>query len=83
MTSRLLYLLRTPSVDPLIQQDHPADDTTVVLLHDAVRLHDLPASRVFALAEDAAERDVNPSVPAISYKELLNLVFTADRVVVL
>lgn len=83
MPSRLLYLLRAQTVDPLLAHDHHADDTTVVLLHDAVRLQEVPASRVFALDEDAAARGVSPSVPAISYRDLLELVFEADRVVVL
>lgn len=83
MSSTLLYLLRTHATDLLIQDAHPTDDTTVVLLHDAVTLKDVPATRVFALAEDAAERGIAPSAPAISYKELVDLVFQADRVVVL
>lgn len=83
MASTLLYLLRTQTVDPLIQETQPGVDTTVVLLHDAVTLQDLPASRIFTLAEDAAERGVRPTAPVISYKQLLDLVFEADRVVVL
>ena len=83
MASTLLYLLRTQTVDPLLQKAQPGVDTTVILLHDAVRLQNVPASHVYALAEDAAQRGVKPSAPAISYRELLDLVFQADRVVVL
>lgn len=83
MASTLLYLLRTQTLDPLIQHAQPDVDTTVVLLHDAVGLQNVPASRVFALADDATQRGVTPSAPAISYKELLDLLFQADRVVVL
>ncbi len=83
MASTLLYLLRTPRLDPLIQQPHSGEETTVVLLHDAVGLQEVPASHVFVLAEDAAQRGVSSSAPSISYGELLDLVFAADRVVVL
>lgn len=83
MASTLLYLLRSGTVDPLLETAQPSEDTTAVLLHEAVTLEQVPASRVFALGEDAAERGVTPSVPTISYKELLDLIFEADRVVVL
>ena len=83
MASTLLYLLRTQTVDPLIEHVQPGVDTTVVLLQDAVALQNVPGSRVFALAEDVAERGVTSSAPSISYKQLLELVFEADRVVVL
>ncbi len=76
-------MLRTHTVDPFIQLIPSGDNTTVVLLHEAVTLQNVPASRVFALAEDAAQRGITPSVPGISYKELLDLLFDADRVVVL
>lgn len=66
-----------------MERAQPGEDTTVVLLHDAVDLTNVPASHVFALDEDVAQRGVSPSAPTISYKELLDLVFKADRVVVL
>lgn len=83
MASRLLYLLRTDSMDPLLGDAQPDDETTVVLLQDAVGLTNVPASRVFALAEDVAARGTTAAVPEISYKQLVELLFEADRVVVL
>ena len=83
MASTLLYLLRTPTLDPLLDPARAGEDRTVVLLHDAVRLDNVPASRVYALAEDVAERGLTASAPAISYAELLDMVFDAERVVVL
>lgn len=83
MAPTLLYLLRTHTADPLIDQGHPGAETTVVLLHDAVSLQNVHASHVFALDEDVAQRGVTPSAQAISYRKLLDLIFQADRVVVL
>lgn len=83
MPSTLLYLLRTGSIDPLLEPPRPEEERAVVLLHDAVGLENVPGSRVYALAEDAAERGLTPSAPAISYAELLEMVFDAERVVIL
>lgn len=57
--------------------------TSAVLLQEAVSLSNVQASHVYALAEDAASRKITPSVPTVSYTDLLRMIFDADSVVAL
>lgn len=82
---KVLYILGdTQSATPLL----PASPSTgnhasVVFIQDAVGLSPIPATSTYTLADDAAIRNVTPSVPAISYGDLLRLIFEADSVVAL
>lgn len=77
----VLYLLRAPSVEPFLGTGAINGEAAVVLLHDAVALREVPAPRVYVLAEDAASRGVSSAFQPISYKELMDLIFEADRVI--
>ncbi|HET6369863.1 MAG TPA: hypothetical protein VFG95_01615 [Nitrospiria bacterium] len=58
------------------------NEVSVVLIQEGVRMEpDLPAVKVFALAEDAAERKVRPKVKTIGYEGFLDLILEADAVV--
>jgi sulfur transfer complex TusBCD TusB component (DsrH family) len=67
----------------LLPRNHPEQQLSVVLIQEAVSLARVPADNVYALSEDAATRKVNSSYPMISYRDMLHMVFEADRVVVL
>jgi sulfur transfer complex TusBCD TusB component (DsrH family) len=67
----------------LLPRDHPEQQLSVILIHDAVSLAHVPADNVYALSEDAATRKLNPSYSTISYRDMLQMVFEADRVIVL
>jgi hypothetical protein len=80
----VLYLVtKDPTQDLLIHNPSPNLTTSVVLLQEAVSLPHVSANHVYALAEDAASRKVTPSVPMVSYQEMLHMIFDADSVVAL
>jgi sulfur transfer complex TusBCD TusB component (DsrH family) len=84
---KVLYLLtKNPPQDVqnlLAQNSSPDLVTSAILLHDTVSFHRIPTGHVYALAEDAASRNVVPSVPTVSYQEMLHMIFDADSVVTL
>ena len=79
----VLYVLTKPTLDPLVQNRTPGQQTSVLLLQDAVLLPEGCADEVFFLQDDAALHHVNPPGKAVSYRGVLDLIFGADRVVVL
>lgn len=84
-----LYLLIKSSPDlaqALLPSPRSVDERTrVVLLQEAVQLDpgQFPAPEIYLLGDDAVSHHVTPSVPAISYRELLDMIFEANSVVAL
>jgi hypothetical protein len=81
----VLYILgdarsSEPLLPPLPSTGH---QTSVVLIQQAVHLSQVPATHVYALADDVATYKATPSFPVISYGGLLRLLFEADNVIVL
>ena len=54
-----------------------------ILIQEGVRLSNVPLSRVLALADDVHARNLTTPHPLVSYREMLRLIFEADRVIVL
>jgi len=83
----VLYLITKNEGDTassLISQDSSENlATSAVLLQEAVSLSNVQSSHVYALAEDAASLKITPSVPIVSYRDLLHMIFDADLVVAL
>lgn len=83
MSHGVLYLIRNVSSGSLLANSIPDQDASVVLLQDAVSLHELRKPRVYVLDEDARIRNVAPAFPCISYQDMVRMMFEADRVVAL
>lgn len=81
----ILYILGTAqaSISLLPSSPSTGNQTSVVLIQDAVGLSQIPAARVYALADDVTSRKALPSFPLISYGDFLRLIFEADNVVAL
>lgn len=83
MPGRVLYLIRKSSPDSLLE-NLPADqETSAVLLQDAVSLDELGIQDVYVLDEDARARNVASRFPSISYKDMVRMMFEAEKVVAL
>ena len=84
---KVLYILRKgPSELPdvlLPNEASPDDDVSVLLIHEAVALARAPGNRTYALLDDATARNVRPSFPTISYRDMLRMIFDADTVIAL
>lgn len=83
---KILYLIKNDkAVQPnLLVSDQTSDkEVSVVLLQDGVRLTDLPTSRVYVLSDDVSARLITPAHPAISYADVLRMMFEADAVIAL
>jgi hypothetical protein len=61
----------------------PDQKISVVLIQEGVSLTTVPTADVSVLAEDAASRKITPVFPTISYQDMLQRIFEADRVVAL
>ena len=70
-------------IDPLLQSAPTDQRTSVVLLPDSVFLDDVPAQEVYFLAEDADVRNAHPPGKPVSYTDILQLIFGAERVITL
>ena len=81
----VLYILgaNLAPVSLLPSSPSTGNQTSVVLIQDAVGLAQVPAARVYALADDVTSRKVSSSFPLISYGDFLRLIFEADNVVAL
>lgn len=55
----------------------------MILLQDGISHRQVPTSRVYTLSDDAVSKGANSSFPSLSYKDLLQMMFEADGVVVL
>jgi sulfur transfer complex TusBCD TusB component (DsrH family) len=82
---KILHIIKKSS-DPyaleIIAGQTKENEVSVVLIQEGVRMEiDLPEVKVFALEEDAAERNVRPKVKTIVYEGLLDLILEADAVV--
>jgi sulfur transfer complex TusBCD TusB component (DsrH family) len=84
---KLLYLVHTPPTGHefcLLPAPHAAEGSvSAVLLEEGVRHQTLAVPNVFVLSDDAQARGVDSPFPAISYRELLTMIFEADHVIVL
>lgn len=82
---KVLYLLtkNPPDAVPLLMPSRcPSDtDLSVILLQDAVSLTEPLAGSVYVLADDATARKVASPFPHVSYREMLQMIFSADRVI--
>lgn len=83
MQPKVLYVLTKETVDPLLSTAPSEQHTSVVLVQDAVLLHDIPGDDLYFLTDDADARHVHPPAKGISYQDFLHLMFDADRVVAL
>lgn len=81
----ILYILGDIQAPDSLLPSSPSigNQTAVVLIQDAVGIPQVPAVRVYALADDVVSRKASPSYPLISYGEFLRLIFEADNVVAL
>lgn len=81
----VLYILGDTRASGSLLPSSPStgNQTSVVLIHDAVGLSQVPAARVYALADDVTSRKASPSFPVISYGDFLRLIFEADNIVAL
>jgi sulfur transfer complex TusBCD TusB component (DsrH family) len=60
----------------------PSDtDLSVVLLQDAVCLQESLGVPTYVLTDDAKARNVTSPFPSVSYRELVEMIFSAHRVV--
>lgn len=82
---KVLYVLNkgTEQFSSELLAPSPSEETTAVLIQDAVLLKDLPLSRVYALAEDVTSRNISSPFPQISYQDFLRMMFEADAVIAL
>ncbi len=53
----------------------------MVLIQEAVRLTTMPVSRVTVLEDDLLERKRETTFPIITYRDMLEKVFAAERVI--
>ncbi len=85
MVHKVLYLLskNPPDAVPLVMPSPcPSDsDVSVILLQDAVSLTEPLPGSVYVLADDATARKVASPFPQVSYREMLQMIFSADRVI--
>ena len=79
----ILYILgHTAGVGSLslIPKKEPGDTLSVILLQDAVSLRDVPGDHVYVLADDAVSSAYPPAYRKISYEDMVQMIFEADRV---
>ncbi|MGQ0810156.1 MAG: hypothetical protein ACT4OO_02905 [Nitrospiraceae bacterium] len=70
--------------DILLPDVHPpTEEVSIILLQDAVRAEHVQGKSIYVLADDVCARNVTAVCPPISYKEMLDMVFAADTVMVL
>lgn len=81
----VLYLLtKNPhaGMDFLLPQRSPSEtDVSVVLLQDAVSRTEPLGSSTYVLADDVRARNIESPFPHVSYREILQMIFSADSVI--
>lgn len=83
---QMLYLLtKVPSegADQLFPEALALGECSVVFLQEGIRAIGGSVGRAYVLEKDGEERNLDSRFPAITYDKLLNLIFEAERVVVL
>ena len=55
----------------------------MVFLQEGIRVIGGSVGRAYVLEKDGEERNLDSRFPAITYDELLNLIFEAERIIVL
>jgi|CXWL01.1.fsa_nt_gi hypothetical protein len=80
----VLYLLRSSQALDLLPQS-PATDTTVsvVLLHEAIGLTNIPVADVVVLKDESVQPPQTALYPLIGYADLVQRLFHADLVMTL
>ncbi|MGH7166203.1 MAG: hypothetical protein ACREIS_11840 [Nitrospiraceae bacterium] len=82
---KVLYLLtKNPpaGMDSLLPQRSPSEtDVSVILLQDAVSRRELFGTFTYVLADDVRARKVESPFPHVSYREMLQMIFSADCVI--
>ena len=56
-------------------------DLSILLLQDAVSLQEPLGVPTYVLGDDARARNVESPFPSVSYREMLEMIFSADRIV--
>ena len=64
-------------------KDIDQDDLSVVLLRETVKLQEIRAKHVYVLDDEANSSLEDISLPSITYRTMLELVFQADTVIVI
>ncbi len=81
----LLYLITSARLleeDPLFVRGTDTNaEPEVILLQEGVRLTGVPVRRVSVLDEDLQARGLQSSFPMITYREVIEKIFSADHVV--
>lgn len=81
----VLYLVTSPRSldhDPLFDTGQAPDtQLEVVLLQEAVAMTDVSVSDVSVLADDLHQRGASSPFSQIGYRELIEKIFAADRVI--
>ncbi len=80
MARKVLYLLTKPTVDFLLEAAQPSQESSVILLQEAVHLQNVPGNNVYVLSDNPDEKN-SSSYKSITYKDLINLIFESDQVV--
>jgi sulfur transfer complex TusBCD TusB component (DsrH family) len=82
-TMKILYILRKQPDElakEMIEKQSHENETTVVLIQDAVSMQENLPGHVLALEDDVRKRLVSQDIPKIGYEELLSLIFQNDRI---
>lgn len=84
---KILYIISKPpgqdNVSLLSTVSSSQENTSVVLIHDAVKHREVPFSRVFTLSDNVSSERPVSTFPSVSYQDLLRMIFEADTVAVL
>lgn len=79
--SRSLFIIRNPDSPLLKYINFEKENYMVVLIQNAVYSDELRKKKVKILKEDAELSKINAGNQVIDYNELLNLIFSNDKVV--
>ena len=86
---RVLYITRRPiktleeGIFPDVTGQDRCYNISFLLLEEGVTSHPVSDVQMFALRDDVVKHGVITTIPLLSYREVVSLVFEVDRVVVL
>ena len=80
--SKSLFIIRNPNSPLLKYIDMEKDNHETILIHNAVYSEELrKINKVKILKEDAELRKIKEGNQVIDYDEMLDIIFSADKVV--
>lgn len=82
MARKVLYLITKPTIDFLLEAALPSQESSVILLQEAVHLQNVPGNRIYVLQDDSRGK-IPSSYDSITYKDFINLIFESDQVIAL